>query len=170
MADQLELYGSKILRQKSQEVKLFNDELVMFGEKLVRLMYEFDGVGLAAVQIGRPIRMAAIYVPNSDSESLVLVNPRIIWMSEETQSDSEGCLSVPEIRAPVNRSMSISVSAVSPAGEPILLEKISGAFARTILHEMDHMDGILFVDKIDPLKKTLLFGKLKKLAKKHKTK
>jgi peptide deformylase len=133
-------------------------------------MYEYDGVGLAAVQIGRPIRMAAIYVPNSDKESLVLVNPRIVWMSEETQSDSEGCLSVPEIRASVNRPLTISVSAVSPAGEPILLEKVSGSFARTIQHEMDHMDGVLFVDKIDPLKKTLLFGKLKKLAKKHKTK
>jgi peptide deformylase len=170
MADKLEMYGSKILRQKSLEVKFFNDELVIFGEKLVRLMYEYEGVGLAAVQIGKPIRVVAVDVPNSDKESIVLVNPKIIWASEETQSDSEGCLSVPDIRASVNRPLTISISAFSPTGESILLEKVSGAFARAIQHEIDHTNGILFVDRIDPLKKTLLLGKLKKLAKKHKAK
>ena len=170
MPQNLEIYGSKVLRQKSQEVNVFDEELVKFGNELVELMYEHDGVGLAAPQIGKLTRVIAIDIPNTEKESVVLVNPQIIWMSEETKSDNEGCLSIPDIKASVNRPLSISVSAFSTTGEPILLEKISELFARAIQHEIDHLNGILFVDKIDPLKKTLILGKLRKIAKEHKSK
>jgi peptide deformylase len=79
-------------------------------------------------------------------------------------------LSIPDIRATVSRPMSVTVEAVSEKGEPVVFENVSGFFARAIQHEIDHMDGILFVDKIDPLKKTLIAGKLKKIAKEHKDK
>ncbi|MDR0304165.1 MAG: peptide deformylase [Chitinispirillales bacterium] len=170
MADKLEIYGSKTLRQKSKEVNSFDETLIEFGNKLRKLMYEYDGVGIAAPQIGKLIRVIAVDIPNTEKESVVLVNPKIIWTSQETQTDSEGCLSIPDIRAAVNRPLSISVSAFSTNGEQISLEKISGFFARIIQHEMDHLDGILFTDKIDPLKRALLLSKLKKIAKERKSK
>jgi len=166
----LEIYGSKILRENCREVSVFDDELVNFTDRLRELMYEFDGVGLAAVQVGVPLRIAAIDIPNTEKESLILVNPQIVWQCDETQTDSEGCLSIPDIRANVVRAMTINVKGFSEKGEPIFLEKVSGFLARIIQHEIDHMDGILFTDKIDPIKKTFIAGKLKKIAKEHKSK
>ncbi len=165
MYDNLVIYGAKTLRQKSEEIKVFDDDLIKFGETLRNLMYEHEGAGLAAPQIGRNIRIAVVDVPESDKESVILVNPEIVFKSEEEQTDSEGCLSIPSIRAVVKRPMTISVKAFSTNGEPMFLENVSGFFARTIQHEIDHLDGILFIDKIDPLKKTLISGKLKKIAK-----
>lgn len=170
MSDNLEIYGSKTLRKISVEVNNFDKELVDFGKELSDLMYENDGIGLAAPQIGKLIRVVAVDVPNTEKESVVLVNPKIIWASPEFKNDSEGCLSIPDIRANVERPASISVSAFSTTGEQILFEKITGIFARAIQHEIDHLNGILFVDKIDPLKKTLISGKLKKIAKEYKSK
>ena len=172
MSQDLKIYGSKLLRKKCKEVTVFDDELVKFTEKLRELMYELDGVGLAAVQIGKALRIAAVDVPNTNTEkeSVILINPKIVWKSQDTQTDNEGCLSIPDIRASVTRPMSVTVEAVSEKGEPLLFENVSGFFARAIQHEIDHMDGILFVDKIDPIKKTLIAGKLKKIAKEHKEK
>lgn len=166
----LEIYGSKILRENCREALIFNDDLVNFTDKLRKLMYELDGVGLAAVQMGVPLRIAAIDIPDTEKESIILVNPEIVWQCGETQTDSEGCLSIPDVRANVTRSMTISVKGFSEKGEPIFLEKISGFFARVIQHEIDHMNGVLFTDKIDPVKKTFIAGKLKKIAKERKSK
>ncbi|MCL1946045.1 MAG: peptide deformylase [Chitinivibrionia bacterium] len=172
MSEDLQIYGSKLLRKKCEEVTVFDDELVKFTERLRELMYELDGVGLAAIQIGKALRIAAVDVPDKEKEkeAVILINPKIVWKSQEMQIDSEGCLSIPEIRATVSRPMSVTVEAVSEKGEPVVFENVSGFFARAIQHEIDHMDGILFVDKIDPLKKTLIAGKLKKIAKEHKDK
>jgi len=168
MAETLEIYGSKLLRKICEEVTIFDDELVKFTSRLRDLMYEFDGVGLAAVQIGKPLRVAVVDIPNTEKESVILINPEIIWKSDEMQSDSEGCLSIPDIHANVIRPLTITVKAVTEKGAPLIFEKISGFFARVIQHEIDHMNGVLFVDKIDPIKKTLIAGKLKKIAKEHK--
>jgi peptide deformylase len=169
MSENLEIYGSKVLRQISKEITSFDDTLVKFGEDLKNFMYEYDGVGLAAVQIGNPIRIIAVDIPDTDKEAIILVNPKITWASVDTQVDNEGCLSIPDVRAKVTRAQSISVSAFSTTAEPISLEKVSGFFARAIQHEIDHLDGVLFTDKIDPLKKTLILSKLKKIAKEHKS-
>ncbi|MCL2844597.1 MAG: peptide deformylase [Chitinivibrionia bacterium] len=168
--DDLEIYGSKLLRETCKEVSVFDDELVNFTNKLRELMYEFDGVGLAAVQVGVPLRIAVIDIPDTEKEAIILINPEIVWSDDETQTDSEGCLSIPDVRANVARSMNISVKAVSPNGEPIFLDKISGFFARVIQHEIDHLNGVLFTDRIDPVKKTFIAGKLKKIAKERKNK
>jgi peptide deformylase len=167
MSNDLEIYGSKVLRKKSEEITVFNDELVAFGKQLRDLMYEYEGVGLAAPQVGRNIRIVAVDIPKTENEAVILVNPQVIAASEEIQTDSEGCLSIPEIRAVVKRPQTITVKAQNTAGEPILLENVSGFFARAILHEIDHLDGILFIDKIDPLKRNLIAGKLKRIAKEH---
>jgi len=169
MPENLEIYGSKILRNKSKKITSFDDKLIEFSEKLSRLMFEHEGAGLAAPQIGENIRIVAVEIPNTtEKESLILVNPEIVFQSEELQTDTEGCLSIPDIRAIVKRPMTISVKAFSANGKPIFLENVSGFFARAIQHEIDHLDGILFIDKIDPLKKTLISGKLKKIAKENK--
>ena len=164
----LEFYGSKTLRETCRDVEVFDDKLADFANKLRDLMYEFDGVGLAAIQVGVPLRIAVIDIPNTEKESIILVNPEIVWRDDETQSDNEGCLSIPDVRASVVRQMRISVKALSPKGEPIFLDKISGFYARIVQHEIDHLNGVLFTDRIDPLKKTLIAGKLKKIAKEHK--
>jgi len=167
MSENLEIYGSKILRKKSDNVEVFDKELVEYCETLRNLMYKYDGAGLAAPQMGRNIRVAVVDVPNTDKETIILINPEVVWQSEEEQTDSEGCLSIPDIRANVKRPMTINLKNFSPDGKPTLLENVSGFLARAILHEIDHLDGILFIDKIDPLKKTLISGKLKKIAKEH---
>ena len=162
---ELEIYGSKVLRKRSEEITIFDEELVKFGETLRDLMFEHEGAGLAAPQIGKNIRIAVVEIPNTEREALIFVNPEIIYKSDEMQSDSEGCLSIPDIRAVVKRPMTISLKALTTSGKPMLIENISGFLARAIMHEIDHLDGVLFVDIIDPLKKTLIAGKLKKIAK-----
>ena len=166
-ASNLEIYGSKILRKRSEEITVFDDELVKFGEKLRDLMFEYEGAGLAAPQIGKNLRIAVVEIPDTEKEALIFVNPEIVAKSEELQTDSEGCLSIPDVRAIVKRHQTISMKAFTTKGEEIFLENISGFFARAIQHEIDHLDGVLFTDKVDPLKKALISGKLKKIAKEH---
>lgn len=158
-------YGDPVLRKKAVPISDFNREFEELCEQLTDWMYEYDGVGLAAPQVGISQRFVVVDVSKEGDKPIVLVNPEITWKSEEKVTDSEGCLSIPNIRGNVERYASISVKAFSPSGEEFQLERIDGLFARAIQHEIDHLDGILFVDKIPPVKKQLIAGKLKKIAK-----
>ncbi|ERP31413.1 peptide deformylase [Chitinivibrio alkaliphilus] len=160
----LRYYGDAILREKAAMVETFSGETQEFAEELVELMYEYDGVGLAAPQVGVSLQMIAVDVWDGEQDPVVLVNPRITWASEEKDWDAEGCLSIPGITAPVERATSITVSAFTPHGDPLVLESVEGFFARALQHEIDHLRGILFVDLTTPAKKALLKNKLKKLS------
>ena len=162
------LYGNPLLRLKAKKVTTFDDSLQEFAEILVEKMYEYDGIGLAAPQIGQSICAIALDLSAESNSPMVLFNPEVTWSSEELDSDSEGCLSVPDIRGIVERPISISVKAQAIDGKEIVFEKVDGLFARALQHEMDHLQGVMFVDRLSPAKRSMLSGKLKKMAKQNK--
>jgi peptide deformylase len=111
-----------------------------------RLMHEAQGVGLAATQIGV---LQRVFVFSHDGEDRVLVNPVLVERSPETETDEEGCLSIRDVLVPVERHAAVTVEAVDLRGEPVSLE-LTLPSARVVQHELDHLDGILIIDRTDP--------------------
>ena len=168
-------YGDPVLRKKAVEIDEDYPDLNLLLEDMFETMYNSQGVGLAAPQIGLSIRLfiidASLFV-DDDEEDLeglkdfkrVIINPIII---EETGTEwkfEEGCLSIPGIREDVSRQPDIIVEYYNENFE-LIEEKLSGLAARVVQHEYDHIEGILFTDKINPLKKQLLKGKLSDITK-----
>jgi peptide deformylase len=164
MAD-IRIYGDPVLRKKAVPVTVFDEELRAFIEQMKDDMYVSDGVGLAAPQVGRSIRLTVIDATAGEQEPYVLINPEIYFFSEEKSDYDEGCLSVPDITLTICRPTIVSVRALDENGTSYTLENVDGLFARAIQHETDHLDGILFVDRATPVRRQLISGKLKKLAK-----
>lgn len=136
-------YGDEILRKRSREVDEINDRILTLIKDMEETMYEAQGVGLAAPQVGILKRIVVIDV----GEGIIkLINPEII-LSEGSQLDDEGCLSVPGEQGEVERPNRVRVKALNEKGEKIEVEG-EGLLARALCHEIDHLDGILFVDKI----------------------
>lgn len=161
-------YGSPVLRQKATVVVDFDDAFYKLCDKLTRLMYEYDGIGLAAPQIGISQRFAVIDVSPDGDKPTLFVNPEFTWKSEELATESEGCISIPGIRGMVERPISLTVKAQDVHGKEFVLENVTGLLARALQHEIDHLDGIMFVDRLSPSKKVLVANKLKKMAKENK--
>ena len=136
-------YGDEILRKKSRKVEVINDRILTLIEDMKETMYEADGVGLAAPQVGILKRIAVIDVGEGP---ITIINPEIIER-EGTYLDIEGCLSVPEKQGTVERPEKVKVKALNEKGEEVVIEG-EGLLARAFCHEIDHLDGILFVDKI----------------------
>jgi peptide deformylase len=143
---QIRQYGDTVLRMRANEVEQFDDELARVAERMVGLMHDAEGVGLAATQVGI---LRRLFVFNDDGEDRVLVNPAITRRAEETELDSEGCLSLGPVRVPVERSQAVTIEARDAAGEPVRLE-LEGLPARVVQHELDHLDGVLILDRTDP--------------------
>ena len=158
-------YGAPALRKVSQTVEKFDDELEKLAAGMFETMYAVSGVGLAAPQVGVNIRLIVIDTSGGKEpdKKIILCNPRII-SSEGTQDGEEGCLSIPDFGEHLKRPMKVTVEAQNIKGE---LFQVVGEelLARAICHEIDHLDGVMFVDRLSPLKKALAGGKIKKLAK-----
>ncbi len=145
------------LREKTKPVKKIDDNLQTLIDEMIETMREAQGVGLAAPQIGRNLRMAVIEsLPKEDEEGneipdsrdlFVVINPEIVWHSNEIVSGIEGCLSIPGYLGEVDRSESIRVRALNREGKKVKL-KLNGWTARIFQHEIDHLDGVLFIDKL----------------------
>lgn len=163
----IRIYGDPILRKTAKPIEVFDDKLRTFVEQMKVDMYEKDGVGLAAPQIGESIRVVTIDTTEKLQEPIVLINPDLYYHSEECEDYDEGCLSIPDITVTINRPKIVSVRAFNEHGKPFSIEKADGLLARAIQHECDHLEGILFVDRASPVRRQLLSGKLKKLAKTH---
>jgi len=142
----IKIYPCPVLRQKSQELKseeLQKKDIQQLILDMEKTMKEKDGVGLAAPQIGRSIRVAVI---NTEDGSLVLINPKILRKFWKKEILEEGCLSLPEIFGLVKRSTKIKLVALNKKGKKVKFTA-SGMFARVIQHEVDHLDGVLFIDR-----------------------
>jgi peptide deformylase len=161
----IRIYGDPVLRRTGEPVRIFNKELQRFAEEMAVTMREKDGVGLAATQVGRPLQCAVIDTTRGENDPLVLINPAIVFSSDDLVEEEEGCLSIPTIRMPVKRPSTISVRAQDIYGKEYAIERAAGLFARALQHEIDHLNGILFIDHVSPLRRRLLSGTLKKLAK-----
>ncbi len=139
--------GNPVLRQKAQPVKKVTKAEQKLIDDMLETMAEYEGVGLAAPQVAVPLR---IFVAQWEGETYALFNPLIEWHSEEMVKGMEGCLSIPRVQAEVNRHLKIRVRALDRNGNPVVLEP-EGWLARIFQHEIDHLDGILILDRSDEL-------------------
>ena len=137
------------LKQVSQTVEAVDDALRALMDDMLETMYAAPGIGLAAIQIGVPKRVIVMDISNKDEEKAprFFVNPEILWASEETAPYEEGCLSIPEIYDEVERPARVKLRYMNYQGETIE-EDAEGLFAVCILHERDHLEGVLFIDHL----------------------
>ena len=158
------LYPDPRLKTKSKPVSLFDENLRSLATDMVETMREANGVGLAAIQVGEPIRMMVMdehYDLEDKGEALVLCNPEVLG-EDGSETMEEGCLSIPDVREEVERSLKVRVKAQDSKGMEKEYE-FEGMLARCILHEIDHMNGVLFIQKVPAVKRLFLQKKLKEL-------
>jgi len=172
-------YGNPVLRKKCRVIEGVDDALLQLADDMIETMVDANGVGLAAPQIGQDIRMAVVDVAHDpdcvsflrvngvdtkmdDIMPLVFINP-VLELNGPRESESEGCLSIHDIRANVRRPSTIHAKLPQLDGSVIELET-DGLLARAIQHEVDHLNGILFVDRISPAAKVSMKRKLRRLA------
>lgn len=141
----LRFNGDEILRKKSREVSVIDNKIKLLLDDMLDTMYENDGVGLAAPQVGILKRVVTIDV--DDGNIYRMINPRIIKSSGE-QTDQEGCLSVPETKGMVKRPLNVTAVYTDEDGNEVTVEG-EGLLARAICHEIDHLDGVLFIDRTE---------------------
>lgn len=163
MSLQLKIYGDKVLWSKTQPVEDFGGELSHFLDEMVETMLVEDGVGLAAPQVGVSKRITVVNPePENKSTLIRMINPRIISVSDDEDTLEEGCLSVPGIRGQVIRPTAIEVAYFDEEGKEHTISA-EGPVARIIQHELDHLNGILFIDHLSLAKRIMLKSKLRAL-------
>lgn len=162
---EVRLYGDPVLRKKAIPVVSFDEKLKDFVGEMIETMIEFDGVGLAAPQVGESIRLAVIDPTGGVSDPYVLINPEITSFSNDKVDADEGCLSLPDITLKINRSARVSVKALDENGNEYIIENAEGLLARALQHEIDDLDGLMIVDHVSALQRKMISGKLKKMAK-----
>jgi len=165
----IRIYGDEVLRRKAEPVAKITPELVDLAKEMLQVMYDAPGIGLAAPQIGVPIRLFVIDIAKEDDKP----DPRIYFNPEVLPEEGdnalvpyeEGCLSVPEVWADVVRPERIRIKAQNEKGEWIEERNLGGLLARCIQHEADHLDGKLFVDQISAADKAKYQNALRKMSK-----
>jgi peptide deformylase len=150
-------YGDAALRMKAREVEAVDDDVRRLARRMTDLMHEAQGVGLAATQVGV---LRRLFVFSDEGEDRVLVNPVITKRSSETQLDDEGCLSLREVLVPVERACSVTIEGVDGDGEPVKLE-LEMPSSRVVQHELDHLDGVLILDRTDDESRRAALAKLR---------
>ena len=172
-------YGDPVLRAKGKRLEAVDDEIRALAADMLETMYEANGVGLAAQQVGRALQLTVIDVSDSESRPsrmwlageevdpkermpLILINPEL-QLGEEVEIGTEGCLSFPEITGEIPRALKVKVNAQDLNGNRLEFEA-AGLLGRAVQHENDHLNGILFIDRMSSAAKAALAGKLKRLA------
>lgn len=166
MADtKIKKYGSDVLRQVAEPIEEITDEIRQLANEMLKAMYDSEGVGLAAPQIGVSKRIIVLDVDPYDPscEPIALINPEIVERTGREDSE-EGCLSVPDVRGEVKRSENVTVEALDLDGKKVRIEA-TDLLARAIQHEIDHLNGVLFVDHLGRLKQQLIKKQLRKIEK-----
>lgn len=159
-------YGSKVLRKRAEDVKEVSPAMKRLADDMLQAMYEAHGVGLAAPQVGESLRLFVVDVSGDERkrQPMVFFNPQIIGATGKATAE-EGCLSIPDVWAEVTRPEIITVRALDREGTPFEIRDADGLLARCIQHEYDHLEGVLFTDKISATDRLLNEGRLKKLSK-----
>jgi len=157
---------NEILRQKSQNVSVVDKELQTLMDDMLETMYAAPGIGLAAIQIGIPKRVIVLDLSRNDDpkQPMFFINPEIIYKSESNTTYEEGCLSVPGQFAEIDRFDKCSIKYLDYYGETKEIEA-KGMLSTCIQHEIDHLEGILFIDYLSKLKKSMIVKKLSKQKK-----
>jgi len=152
----IRLFGDPVLRTPAEPVHDFDAELRRLVKDLTETMEDAPGVGLAAPQIGVGLRVFTFHV---DDQLGHLINPSLV-LSEEQETDDEGCLSFPGLQYPTRRSHAAVAAGFNMYGEPVTLEG-TGQLARCVQHETDHLDGVLFIDRLDPAQRKLAMKEIR---------
>lgn len=155
-----------LLRTVSKPVAQIDDVVLRLADDMLETMYDAPGIGLAAVQVGEPVRLLVLDVAGKDEPEnpMVFFNPEIIWSSEERNVYEEGCLSIPDYYAEVERPKQVRTRYIDRAGKEQEIAA-DGLLATCLQHEIDHLNGVLFIDHISRLKREMVIRKFKKRAK-----
>jgi len=161
----LVLLPDPILRESSRPVERVDDELRRFADDMLETMYDAPGIGLAAVQVGEPVRLLVIDVSKEDEPKnpQVFINPEVVATGDEVSTYEEGCLSIPDYYAEVERPATVTVNYLDRNGKENTVTA-DGVFATCLQHEIDHLNGVLFIDHISKLKRDMVVKKFTKLA------
>ncbi|MDR2149925.1 MAG: peptide deformylase [Spirochaetaceae bacterium] len=152
-------FGNELLRQKSQRITTFNGELLTITQNMIEALHKGKGVGLAGAQVGFMKRIFVTHIEGDDIR--VFINPSLLETSAETSVYEEGCLSLPGMWSKVTRSKSVHIQAWNEKAKPFNFTA-DGILARVILHELDHLEGILFIDHLTELKRKRLLTKIER--------
>jgi peptide deformylase len=178
-------YNDPVLRKKGEKITVFNGALATFAGQMIEAMHAAGGIGLAAQQVGRAVQMCVVDLRGADAEfdwrldgakppldlfmPMVVVNPKLaVARKTPTAVSDEGCLSFPGIRGDVERAVALSAEFQDQGGLPHVLE-CTGLFARCMLHEIDHLNGVLFIDRMEKPVREEIKDVLKALAKETKS-
>jgi len=158
---QVRQYPDPVLRMQAREVEAFDESVAALVERMSRLMEEARGVGLAAPQLGI-LRRILVYQAAEEAPVSALVNPRLVSSTEERTVEDEGCLSLgaATIVVEADRTLGVTIEATTPAGEPVRIEA-EGLEARVLQHELDHLDGVLTIDRTTPEHRRAALAKLR---------
>jgi peptide deformylase len=157
----IEMLGSEVLRKEAAEIAEVDDDLRRLIKDMFETMYDAEGIGLAGPQVGVSRRVIVVDVQDDEVEPFALVNPRIVESGAKTEKAEEGCLSMPGLAAAVQRPDRVVVEGLNEEGEPVRVEA-EGLLGRCLQHEIDHLDGVLFIDRVSPLTRNMLLKKWKK--------
>jgi peptide deformylase len=154
-----------VLRQQSRPIEQVDAEVLRLADDMLETMYDAPGIGLAAVQVGVPRRMLVIDVSRDDEEKkpVVFINPEILKVSDDVSAYEEGCLSIPDYYAEVERPASLTMRYIDRDGKQQTIDA-DGLLATCLQHEIDHLNGILFIDHISRLKREMVIKKFTKAA------
>jgi peptide deformylase len=159
---EIRIMGDPVLREPAAEVAELDDEVRELVQDMMETMYHAEGIGLAAPQVGVSRRVIVVDLRDSDEEGpIALINPRVTESGRKTDRSPEGCLSIPGMEEVVERPETVTVEGLTPDGETVSM-KVSGLLSRALQHEIDHLDGILFVDRLSPLKRRMAVKKWQK--------
>jgi peptide deformylase len=142
---QIRQYPDPVLRMRARPVETIDDDVRRLAERMTQLMIDANGIGLAATQVG-VLRRIFVFRKRDDEEATALVNPRVVERGTELESDDEGCLSLQGVLVPVERDLAVTIEAFDLGGEQVRLE-LDGYEARVVQHELDHLDGVLILDR-----------------------
>jgi peptide deformylase len=158
----IQLLGADVLRRRAEEVPGPDPELARLVADMFETMYDARGIGLAGPQVGVSKRVIVVDVHEEGVPRMALLNPVIVEQGGERVKEEEGCLSIPGVGGVVERPATCVVEATDPEGRPVRVEA-DGMLARCLQHEVDHLDGVLFVDRLSPIKRTMVLRKYRKL-------
>lgn len=164
MANKIVYYGSKILRKEAEKVGNINQEIIDLIDSMYNIMYQERGIGLAAPQVDVSKKIITIDVEAQNGPVIALINPEITAKSDKTEPYEEGCLSFPGITLEIERPSEITVKGVTPDGKEISFDA-GGLYARVLQHEIDHINGVVFIDHIEDFLRKELNTQLKKIKK-----
>lgn len=170
----LAYYGDPILRKKAAPILEFNDEIKQLAADLIETMHHTkNGVGLASPQVGRSLSLFVVQFPDPENKDKwtpgaidVFINPKILSVSEEEWFYSEGCLSLPGLYCKISRPKKIKIQFQNLQGD-VLVKDYEGYEARMLLHENDHLNGVLFIDRVDPKDRKRIEPEIKAIKKKY---